>query len=60
MAVTAKVLRSNDAQHTKPVVLRLKDDQTESNIELDLSKTGRVQITKYLEDATDFPKKEVA
>jgi len=48
---TAKVLRSNGSLHTKPVVLRLNDDQTESDVEVDLSKTDNLMITQFLEDA---------
>jgi len=47
----AKVLRSNGSLHTKPVVLRLNDDQTESDTEVDLSKTDRLVITQFLETA---------
>lgn len=49
----AKILRSNGSLHTKPVVLRLNDDQTESNTELDLSNIDSPHITQYLEDTVD-------
>ncbi len=49
----AKVLRANPGLHTKPVVVGLHPDGSESDTELDLARDGSVRITQALSGKPD-------
>ena len=48
---SAKVIRANPGQHTKPVVVALDADGSESGIEVDLAGNNRIHVVRALESA---------
>ena len=49
--MTARVLRANPGQHTRPVVVLLNQDGTESDSEVDLQRTEGVRVVQTLPGA---------
>jgi len=55
----ARVLRSNGAAHTRPVVVALADDGTETSLEIDLSQNAAVSVAEALSE-DDLPTESAA